>query len=254
MDTIPHTSGIYQILCVPTGKVYVGSAVNLYSRRHDHFKALRAGKHSNRHLQNAWVKYGESSFTFTVLELVDGSDLIATEQQWIDALHACDREYGFNIRRIADSNRGTQWSEESRQRRSDDQRGKKRGPMSEANRAGISAARKGSSISEERKAHLREINLGKKHSEATRQKISASQMGRQFSDETRAKISAAQLGTPRKATRVAEWIVTTPDNTEIRVINLAEFCKQHELGYFSMLAVAHSRTKQHKGWRCRRIP
>jgi hypothetical protein len=44
-------------------------------------------------LQNAWNKYGEDNFYFSVLELVPDKDkLIEREQYWIDKLNACDRK------------------------------------------------------------------------------------------------------------------------------------------------------------------
>src|SRR5215216_6770850 len=80
----PPTSGIYQIRCIPTGKIYVGSAVNLRKRQRDHINSLRRGNHENTYLQRAWNKYGEANFDFTILEFVDASDLLYTEQVWID--------------------------------------------------------------------------------------------------------------------------------------------------------------------------
>ena len=70
----PHASGVYQIRCIPTGKIYVGSAVNLSKRQRDHVNSLRQGDHENVYLQRAWDKYGEENFEFTVLEFVDVSE------------------------------------------------------------------------------------------------------------------------------------------------------------------------------------
>jgi group I intron endonuclease len=55
---IPRASGVYQILCKPTGKIYVGSAVNLRGRWLNHRSSLRCGKHPNIVLQRAWNKDG----------------------------------------------------------------------------------------------------------------------------------------------------------------------------------------------------
>jgi group I intron endonuclease len=41
---LPRASGIYQIRCIPTGKIYVGSAVNLRKRWDQHHRSLRKGK------------------------------------------------------------------------------------------------------------------------------------------------------------------------------------------------------------------
>jgi predicted GIY-YIG superfamily endonuclease len=42
----PHASGVYQIRCIPTGKVYVGSAVDLFKRWAQHHRTLRKGEHT----------------------------------------------------------------------------------------------------------------------------------------------------------------------------------------------------------------
>lgn len=64
-------SGIYMILNLLNGKRYIGSAVNLRMRRHDHFSALRRGTHKNPHLQNAFNKYGENTFGWVGLEYIE---------------------------------------------------------------------------------------------------------------------------------------------------------------------------------------
>jgi len=81
----PTSSGVYFITNNISGKKYIGSAINLQQRETDHWKNLRAQKHRNKHLQNAWNKYGEESFSFSVLEFVKNKkDLIATEQRYFD--------------------------------------------------------------------------------------------------------------------------------------------------------------------------
>jgi group I intron endonuclease len=110
----PHTSGVYQICCIPTGKIYVGSAVNLRKRQRDHINSLRWGIHENIYLQRAWNKYGEANFDFTILEFVDASDLLRMEQVWIDRTNCTDRRIGFNICPIAASPLGVKRSPETR--------------------------------------------------------------------------------------------------------------------------------------------
>ena len=76
--------GIYKIINVINNKFYVGSAVDLKRRKTRHFSELRTGKHNNRYLQAAWVKYGESSFVFVVVEeLLEDADLLAAENVWL---------------------------------------------------------------------------------------------------------------------------------------------------------------------------
>jgi len=98
-----HISGIYQIRCIPTDKLYIGSSVHLQRRWEKHRRALQRGNHHNVYLQSAWNKYGEQNFEFLVLELVDRSDLLHVEQKWIDKTGCTDRNIGFNIYTIAGS-------------------------------------------------------------------------------------------------------------------------------------------------------
>lgn len=84
MESIPKKSGIYQIRNLVNGKVYVGSAVNLRTRRNRHFSYLRNNCHANRKLQNAFNKYGEENIVFEVVEIVaDKYNLLEREQYYI---------------------------------------------------------------------------------------------------------------------------------------------------------------------------
>jgi group I intron endonuclease len=99
----PKASGIYQIQCIPTGKIYVGSAINLALRWRLHVRQLTSGKHHNKHLQNAWDCYGSDNFEFAILERVEKHNLLAAEQVWIDKTGCANRDVGFNLYRFAGS-------------------------------------------------------------------------------------------------------------------------------------------------------
>lgn len=101
------SSGIYKIINSLTGKFYIGSAVNLKSRWRNHRFDLANGDHHNKHLQNAWNKYGSDAFVFEILEEVNLTELIQTEQLWIDATWATGMLY--NISPVAGSNQGLRW-------------------------------------------------------------------------------------------------------------------------------------------------
>jgi group I intron endonuclease len=88
--------GIYKIINVVNNKFYVGSAVDLKRRKTRHFSELRTGKHNNRHLQAAWVKYGEQAFIFVVVEeLALDADLLAAENCWLR--EHVGQDYCYNI-------------------------------------------------------------------------------------------------------------------------------------------------------------
>jgi hypothetical protein len=99
----PRSSGVYQILCVPNGKFYIGSAVDLWARWHHHRRLLRRGTHGNRYLQQAWSKFGEERFEFSVLEYVEASELLRCEQAWLDRTQCTNPNIGFNIYDVAGS-------------------------------------------------------------------------------------------------------------------------------------------------------
>lgn len=106
-EELPSCAGIYQICCQATGKIYIGSAVNLKKRWSEHRRSLRRGKHANSHLQSAWNKYGEAVFSFAVLEYTDVSNLLKAEQEWIDSTGCIDKDIGFNIALSASSPGGS---------------------------------------------------------------------------------------------------------------------------------------------------
>lgn len=108
------TSGIYQIKNVINGKRYIGSTVNLNQRFKDHKKLLRANKHPNKHLQSAWLKYGETKFTFELIEKTNIEELILKEQYYIDLYSTHNRKIGYNLSKTAGTTLGYEFSEDSK--------------------------------------------------------------------------------------------------------------------------------------------
>jgi group I intron endonuclease len=76
-------SGIYIIRHVESNKIYIGSAVRLNKRWNFHRFKLRQNMHENSRLQNAWNKYGEDAFEFSIIELVsDKTKLEERKKAW----------------------------------------------------------------------------------------------------------------------------------------------------------------------------
>lgn len=50
--------------------------------------------------------------------------------------------------------------------------------------------------------------------------------------------------------REKEYILITPDGKEIKVYNLAEFCRLHKLDKSNLVKVARGKLGQYKGWKC----
>lgn len=78
--------GIYMIINIVNSHRYIGSSVNIKKRLFHHRSNLRHNCHSNAHLQNAWNKYGEDNFIFTILEKCDTDVRFKREQYYVDTL------------------------------------------------------------------------------------------------------------------------------------------------------------------------
>lgn len=102
MSKIPTCSGIYQIINLITGDMYIGSAVNLYQRWANHKKGLKQNKHHSIILQRAYNKYGFNKFKFNILLYCDKVNLLCFEQKFLDAYTP-----KYNICKIAGSSLGT---------------------------------------------------------------------------------------------------------------------------------------------------
>ena len=75
----------YKITCHENDKNYYGSTNKFGRRKSQHLHYLRNGIHINKHLQNAYNKYGEDSFTFEIIELFDHrEDMKLAEQRLLD--------------------------------------------------------------------------------------------------------------------------------------------------------------------------
>lgn len=168
-------SGIYAIRHRRTGKIYIGSSVNVEQRVAYHRSKLRHGIHDNTHLQRAWSLYGEAEFVFLLLQRCPSDQLASREGWWMAATGCCERSHGYNLDRIAI-----------------------RKLHSEETKAKIRLAHLGHRHTDETKAKLAAAKLGKKHrtpkTAEQRARYSMALMGHQISLETRAKISAGNKG------------------------------------------------------------
>jgi group I intron endonuclease len=235
MSTLPRSSGVYKILCVPTGKVYVGSSINVAYRWQVHRAALRHNRHFNPYLQHAWNKYGEAAFTIEVVEIVPVEKLREREQFWLMSLKAHHKQHGFNDQYTA---QGQQHSDETKARIALAKRGRKASPET---RAKMSASRTGHIVSPETREKIAAAQRGRKLSAEQVAGMSARARGKSPSIETRAKLGLACAKT---------YVVTAPDGISAVVSNLTAFCKAHGMDPRRMHEVAAGRNKSFKGWTC----
>lgn len=89
-------SGIYTITNLVNGKMYVGYTTNFTDRKSQHFTTLENQNHKNKHLQNAFNKYGKESFIFEILEECEYQFLTSQEHYWTTILSTHNRKYGYN--------------------------------------------------------------------------------------------------------------------------------------------------------------
>lgn len=156
--------GIYQIINLINGKVYIGSSsVNIIQRWRCHKSYLKTNKHQNNYLQNAYNKYGKENFVMELVELVsDKNKVISVEQKWLDKLQPfTNTNNGYNICKTAGNTCDKHHSKDSKLKMSKAKIGNK-------------------------------VWLGKKHTEETKLKMSKSQKGKKLSEETKQKMSEAR--------------------------------------------------------------
>src|SRR3954468_3802730 len=99
-------SGIYAIIHIPSGRVYIGSSINLARRLAEH---LGYGN-TNGRLQNCLAKHGLKDFKFCVVELysvdpappgevskeTNQANLLALEQKHLVWLFSLPDKFRFN--------------------------------------------------------------------------------------------------------------------------------------------------------------
>jgi group I intron endonuclease len=196
-------SGIYVITNEITKKFYVGSAKNIKKRNISHFYALRGNTHDNSLLQNAFNKYGEKSFQFTILEFCEIDKLIEREQYYIDHLQSCNREIGYNLSPTANSTLGLKFSAESKLKMSIAKKGLK--------------PRLGKFHSDETKEKISKANKGKSHpqSEETKKKISKGNKGKKRTIEQKENYSKVKLNYHSKFPKNKTKLLTQEEKTII---------------------------------------
>jgi len=85
--------GVYTITNKINGKVYVGSSADINKRWNYHRRKLSKNSHKNKHLQNAWNKYGKNNFEFRVMEECDRQSQYSVEQKYLDAAEKSPKKY-----------------------------------------------------------------------------------------------------------------------------------------------------------------
>lgn len=137
-------SGVYRWVHIKSGKMYVGSSVDLGRRFYIYFSFKYMENQGIRSIIYRSInKYGYSEFRLEILEYCNSEDVIEREQFYLDYLKP-----EYNILKIAGSRAGSVVLEETK--------------------AKIRAALTGRVLSESVKAKIKAARIGVKHSQATR--------------------------------------------------------------------------------------
>lgn len=148
-DAMKDKHGIYKITNIVNGCVYIGKTTRRFIQRYwEHNRNLIENCHFNIHLQNSWNKYGDDSFEFSVVEIVDNDDSNKINELEIHYIQMA-RNNGncYNVSDGGDGACGVSLSEEAKKR-----------------------------IGEKNRIHM----LGKKLSEETKQKMSEMRKGKYY--------------------------------------------------------------------------
>ena len=117
-------SGIYSITCKVNNKVYIGSSINIVKRWREHLSLLRSGKHPNQYLQHTFTKYGEESFSFSIVVGCEPEMLLIEEEKQIKIYNSFND--GFNLVETPTTNMlGYEHTEETKRKMSDAKKGKR---------------------------------------------------------------------------------------------------------------------------------
>lgn len=217
--TVPRgTVGVYVIEDLGSGRVYVGSSVDVAARLRRHRNMLERGTHFCQHLQNAYRLRGSEAFVFRLVVQTTVGDMRRVEEAIIRGYPLAQL---YNRILVPQQGvLGLRWTmpEATKRKIGDANRGRGH-PQSAETRAKIAMAARGRRMPEETKQKLREAmrnypadararisaaNTGRVSplrgiplSVETKRKLSAANAGKTYSMETRARMSAAQQGRVR---------------------------------------------------------
>jgi len=117
-------AGIYSIRFIGNnGKFYIGSSKDLCRRGAEHLNFLSQGKHCNKHLQNAFNKYGKESFIFEIIEkvnFINSSELLKLEKEYLDIFLKASsdikyfKKYGYNLSQVTSGSNSVEYNPKKR--------------------------------------------------------------------------------------------------------------------------------------------
>lgn len=250
-------SGIYKIINRINGKYYVGSSNDILGksgRWQEHRNDLTANRHKNKHLQRAWIKYGENRFNFLIIENVIETQLLIIEQKYLDIARS-EKENCYNTKFIAGGgSTKDEWTEERRKNMSISLKGR---IIDDKWRENLKKAAKTKIISEETK---------KRMSEKKKEKMMGNKqwVGRKHSPETLEKMRKTQQSLIGKIKVLKGIDNPNFDNTQYHFFNEKTneefigpkkfFADKTKYDKWTVKSIIKGTTKNRKGWIIKSAP
>lgn len=146
---------IYKISCLKNNRVYIGQTTDIKTRKRDHFGKLKRCEHHNPYLQNDYNLYGNSMFTFEIIESCGcKEEALDKETYWIDLYGGIECDKVYNCRNKFHNN--SQMIK----------------LLKNTAKNSANFGMNGKCLSNEQKEHLSKIHTGSKLSKETCEKIS----------------------------------------------------------------------------------
>ncbi len=233
--------GIYAIICLGTGKYYIGSSRNIFARFDEHQYLLKKNKHPNKQLQDAWNQYSERLIVLSVLELTNKEKLKEKEQEWLDRTKCYNPGIGYNECQFATSTLGYKHKEEYKIKKS---------------KQWIVTSPTGEEHTiRNLKQFCKDYSLSWSYMTRLASGRGVTHMGwkcrkSDVSNEELSQIHKQLTISPEERSNAKQWLFISPNGEKHYSKNLAMFCKKHDLSEDMMRRVAKGNTQQHRGWTC----
>lgn len=171
--TLLKKPGVYRIVSLIDGRIYIGSTKNIQVRIQKHRHCLKKGTHRSDILQSHHKTNGPDCIQFELIELCAKDQLLTREQHYLD-LHQPFEPVGFNQCRIAGTVKGYKHTDSDRLK--------------------MSKGRTGIKMSDQFCENRRKVWQNRKHLPESIEKMKASQANKRYSEEARKNMSLAHQG------------------------------------------------------------
>jgi group I intron endonuclease len=208
---------VYVITNLVNGKRYVGQTVTTLKKRWSRHCWECTKKTSRMPISYAIDKYGKENFRVGLLVTAKTQvELDEFEVHFVNALNTWS-PHGYNLRA-----------------------GKGSGVMSDITKKRIGDANRGRKATKEQRRRLSEAHLGWKMPEEQRLRLSKFMKGKKLPALAYINVAKALIKT---------YYFLNPKNKPITIVNMANFCRKHNLSPSKMSLVATGQRHHHKGYR-----